>query len=634
VFEPANTAAGKAASVFTGGGSKDELNPEGNWQFKSDGGLPAKDNLVHSYAALYQDEDLLYFGADRYDNSGDAALGFWFFKSPVTPTAGDAGGFTGDHTNGDLLVISNFSNGGQASDIFAYTWDSACGTTEDIVNSPVEGDCAANNLRLELEAHNATCVPPATTPTQDEACAIVNTGTTTLPWKFDDKTTNGAGAGANTALKSEFFEGGIDLAALGLSDACFTTALAETRSSTSTDAVLKDFTIGPFGSCGSSVTTQQSVTNGSAQIEADGTNSVSDSATVNVTGANIWEGTVQFYLCGPDTATPPTITTCAQDDANKIGGPVDVSNADNTVDSIAATVTSVGKYCWSAKFTSETSGVPDGTDPGGATECFTLTPRTPTLATTAGPDVTLGNPITDTATLTGTVPKPGTTNGVTDAINPTTPGAPANGSITFTLFGPSDTGCGSQVTDAQGNPITFTRDVSGDGTYPTASQTAVSFTPTAPGEYHWKASYSGDSPNTNQTSHNGDCSDDNEAVVVTSVKTSMTSAQSFIPNDSATISAPSGSGNLNGTVTFKAYESSDCSGTAIVNQPRTITNGNPAGTTVSTNNTTVSTTSPNISWNVSYDSTNPAQQDIPESAATCFEKTTLSIDNNGTIQSP
>jgi hypothetical protein len=38
-----------------------------------------------------------------------------------------------------------------------------------------------------------------------------------------------------------------------------------------------------------------------------------------------------------------------------------------------------------------------------------------------------------------------------------------------------------------------------------------------------------------------------------------------------------------------------------------------------------------VSWLVSYDSTNPAQEDIP---ATCFEKTDLTIDNDGTVSSP
>jgi hypothetical protein len=52
---------------------------------------------------------------------------------------------------------------------------------------------------------------------------------------------------------------------------------------------------------------------------------------------------------------------------------------------------------------------------------------------------------------------------------------------------------------------------------------------------------------------------------------------------------------------------------------------------VSTTNTTVSTTAANVSWRLSYDSTNPAQKDIP---ATCLEKSTLTIDNGGIATSP
>jgi hypothetical protein len=51
---------------------------------------------------------------------------------------------------------------------------------------------------------------------------------------------------------------------------------------------------------------------------------------------------------------------------------------------------------------------------------------------------------------------------------------------------------------------------------------------------------------------------------------------------------------------------------------------------VKTTNTTVSTTAANISWRVTYTSTNPAQRSI---AANCFEKSTLTIDNDGTISS-
>jgi hypothetical protein len=52
--------------------------------------------------------------------------------------------------------------------------------------------------------------------------------------------------------------------------------------------------------------------------------------------------------------------------------------------------------------------------------------------------------------------------------------------------------------------------------------------------------------------------------------------------------------------------------------------------TVKTTNTTVSTTAANVSWRLTYTSTNPAQRSI---AANCFEKSALSIDNGGTVAS-
>ena len=66
-----------------------------------------------------------------------------------------------------------------------------------------------------------------------------------------------------------------------------------------------------------------------------------------------------------------------------IGGPVPVSNTTPTVSSNYATFTAAGDYCWSSHFTSTTTGVPDGDD-NGENECFTVTPVTPTLATSAG----------------------------------------------------------------------------------------------------------------------------------------------------------------------------------------------------------------------------------------------------------
>ena len=93
------------------------------------------------------------------------------------------------------------------------------------------------------------------------------------------------------------------------------------------------------------------------------------------------------------------------------------------------------------------------------------------------------------------------------------------------------------------------------------------------------------------------------------------------------MSAPAG-GNLAGNVKFEVFESSDCSGTAIYTQTVTVSGASPQ--TVATTNTTVSTTAANVSWRLTYTSTNPAQKSIP---ATCLEKTALAIDNDGTVSS-
>jgi hypothetical protein len=329
---------------------------------------------------------------------------------------------------------------------------------------------------------------------------------------------------------------------------------------------------------------------------------------VLVTGTTTWAGSVQFHLRGP-IGSPLEVST-------DIGSPVAASNNNSTVTSPSASITAAGDYCWSAQFTSTTTGVPPANDPGTSdAECFTVNPVRPSLPTTAGDDVLLGSPVTDTAALSGTATQPGT-----PAINPTTPGPVAGGTITFTLV---KNDCTTLATGTGTNPQSVT--VSGNGTYG-----PVSFTPDAIGTYHWKASYTpatGD-PNNLASAFNGDCSDSNETVVVLSVASSLTSAQSFIPNDRATVSAPQG-GNLAGTVRFEVFESTDCSGTAIFTQNMSVAGASPQ--TVGTSNTTVSTTASNISWRLTYTSTNPAQRSIP---ANCLEKSTLTINNGGTATSP
>ena len=74
--------------IYTGGGSKDDLDINdpvdpilsNNWLWKY-ASPPPKDNIEHAFAAVYTGSEdgtehtYLYFGADRYDNNGDAEIG-------------------------------------------------------------------------------------------------------------------------------------------------------------------------------------------------------------------------------------------------------------------------------------------------------------------------------------------------------------------------------------------------------------------------------------------------------------------------------------------------------------------------------------------------------------------------------
>lgn len=620
------------ASIFTGGGSKDFIDVD-KWAWKDDaGGLPDKSNLLHSFAARYSldaDPDtcpspgpeceVLYFGSDRFDNSGDAQQGFWFFQNEIglgTNSVGGGTGFTGVHEDDDLLVISNFSNGGTVSTITVYKWDSTCTKTG--------GTCAEANLRQLATSTNAKC-DDALVDT-DGFCGIVNPDDGTVaPWtSFTDK------SGNSTYLNGEFFEGGINLSQLGLADQCFSSVLSETRTSTSTSAVLKDFVLGGFGSCETTLVTypktgaappNDTIPTGGLPI-GNGSVTAKDTAVLTVDGVTTWEGDLDFYLCGP-IATG----TCTAG-GTQIGTTILITNATpQPIPSAAAIITSAGRYCWRGVFTSGTNGVPNAED-SSTGECFTVIPVDPTLTTQAGAGpVALGQAVTDTATLGGTATKPGT-----PVINPTTAGLPAGGTITFKLYGPAATGCGPLVYTS--TPIT----VSGDGAYGGAN-TVASFIPTQPGRYSWVAFYSGDSPNTNAKSHNTACTESLEDVVVNPAPTGITTRQSVFPQDKAKITATAG-GDLAGSVTFKLYEAAT-TGNADAN---CIANGNTVGAggllyvetppafsgpspqSVGTNNTTVRVAdNKTLFWRVTYTSTNTNQTG---SSSVCVESTALTYSGN------
>jgi hypothetical protein len=337
----------RSATIFTGGGSKDPQDIN-QWAWKNDpdagdvlhGGLPDKDNLLHAYAARYSLAptgqsgncpngtgdlnndgdtndpgevpfsanvpcDVLYFGLDRLDNSGDAQTGFWFMQNPVAlanTKVGGGNGFSGLHKAGDLLVISDFSNGGTVSTITILKWDPTCKGTGKPKTGGVDGlFCADVNLEQLQSSANANC---GTAVAHDPFCGLVNntlsqggTGTITMPWDFTDK----SGTPNNAALAGEFYEAGINLSSLHLAGECFSSIVSETRSSTSPTATLKDFVVGQFANCVPGLTTLAS--KGFADPVIPGT-AVHDTATVKVTGGSSTNttdptGTVTFFLCGP-----------------------------------------------------------------------------------------------------------------------------------------------------------------------------------------------------------------------------------------------------------------------------------------------------------------------------------------------
>jgi hypothetical protein len=295
-------------------------------------------------------------------------------------------------------------------------------------------------------------------------------------------------------------EGGVDLTQLGL-EGCFSNFLVETRSSPEIGAQLKDFLLGSFEVCESALTTTPADSGGTALTDHDGDGlpdvtigtadagvDVTDSADLTVEGTSTWSGTLNFFLCGPITTGTCDTGGVEIDDADPPDGTAVNQDTVMPVVSDTAHLTSVGRYCWRGEFVSATEGVDDQTD-SSTGECFEVLPVTPALVTQAGTDVTLGSPITDSSTLIGTAFQPGTngTNATYPSINADMV-TPANGTITFTLFGPGD--CVSTPTGF--TPIDVT--VSGDrATHPGYT---ASFTPTQVGEFTWVAEYSGDSPNT------------------------------------------------------------------------------------------------------------------------------------------
>ncbi|HEX3218557.1 MAG TPA: hypothetical protein VHU77_00780 [Candidatus Limnocylindria bacterium] len=665
---------GAGDSILTGGGTKDinDIGPSWLWKQTTVTSVQDKDDIEHAFAAQYTvdksagqcgssgadaDCSLLYFGADRFSNSGDAVMGFWFFKGPIEKVGPDANGngtFTGNHTardvandiRGDILVVSDFRAGGKAPSIQVYEWVTSGGSASTHLDQIGGGAAPASCTQAPPEGGKAGKDPIPPVGGNDDYCATANQFVVHSPWAFTPKSNSGGTAGPGTLNSgpntkfgiAEFMEGGINLSALGLGDQCFSSFLAETRSSHSPTSTLSDFALGGFGSCESSLKTTPADDGGTVLTDTDSNDipdiqlglgaagaDVTDSSDLSVTGTNTWSGTLDTYLCGPI----DTSATCDADGVLISSTDVDQDTATPIVSDVAH-LTSAGYYCFRGEFSSDTNGVDPQTD-ASTGECFEVLPVQTALDTQAvAASVVLGNAVQDNATLSNTANQPGTNgdgdaNGDYKSIN-ADDGAPAGGKITFTLYKDDCSTLATSNDSNESNPQDYTP-ISGDDTYG-----PVSFTPDALGTYHWVAQYVPEStdPNNIGTTHNASCDDEDESVTVTGTS-GLSTDQDWLPNDTATLT---GDANLNGTLTFTLYNDGTCGvggGSSQYSESVTVddaasgssfstTNGDPASATHDAPFFVTTDNDGSYSWLVQY-----ADDNLTSPDDSCVEVTDITV---------
>jgi hypothetical protein len=239
----------------------------------------------------------------------------------------------------------------------------------------------------------------------------------------------------------------------------------------------------------------------------------------------------------------------------------------------AATVTgfvsdTIGVWHWTASYAGDGVNLPSTS--ACADEAVTINKATPTLTTTASGPVTVGQDITDVAHLGGGY---GT----------------LTGTITFDVYAPGDTTCGTSLAT-----LNATAAVTGAGDY-----TSAPFTTTQVGTYLWIAHFTDTDGNNNNV--DTACGDANESSVVNPGTPSFTTAMKLLPNDKATLSGIVAGGSASGTKTqqiiFKLFDNATCSGTAIDTESFAAA----ADGDYNTNNTTHFVTADGTwSWLVSY----------------------------------
>src|SRR5207253_100152 len=283
----------------------------------------------------------VFFGGERIVNNGASHIDFEFLQAPLTiPNPCAAGTMSGHRTQRDLLLSTDFTNGGALSGYQLYAWSCNGQTPPGPVG--IVCDPAANGNPGSGDPQYVK-VSNSFTSFGVNASNIACGGLVCR---------DGSGAGTTTLLTNAFMEGGIDLTALGFTG-CISTFLPHTRSSPSFTSVLKDFA-GPiaFSNCKSpTVTTEQAsagVTSG-ANITVGLGASVTDTATLHGTAAHVG-GTVDYKLFSNANCTTQVGSTSTKTvDADRDGNGNVVLPTSDPITPLAA-----GTYYWTASYSGDT----------------------------------------------------------------------------------------------------------------------------------------------------------------------------------------------------------------------------------------------------------------------------------------